>query len=67
MPAPPAPVLAPPAAVALAGGLGLLWSTGPALPLAWGALPAAAALVLAFAWGRWRAAGLRSIDVAVTG
>jgi hypothetical protein len=59
VPAPPAPVLAPSAAAALAGGLGLLWLTGPALPIAWGALPAAAALLLALGWGRWRASGLR--------
>ncbi len=41
----------------LAGGIGLLLLTGPGLPLAWGVVPAAAAVVLAIGLGRWRAAG----------
>ncbi len=58
---PPSPVPVS-AAAALAGGVGLALLAGPVLPLGWGLLPAAVALVVALGLGRWRAAGLSSTD-----
>jgi len=60
--APPSSSLPVSAAAALAGGVGLVVLTGPALPLSWGLLPAALALTVALGLGRWRATGLSGID-----
>lgn len=65
MPAPAAASTFPAVGGTAAGfvaGLGLLLLTGPALPLAWGVLPAVVVGALALGLGRWRAAGL--VDVA---
>lgn len=67
MPASPPSWSSCPAFAALAGGLGLLALTGPSLPLDWGAVPAAAALVIAVALGRWRAAGLGELGSGAVG
>lgn len=61
MPAPAAASTSP-VVGGFVAGLGLLLLTGPALPLAWGVLPAVVVGALALGLGRWRAAGL--VDVA---